>query len=81
MLSSVLNSESAIKVNIQIMRIYAKVRHLLLTHKDVLLRLEKIEQKLLKHDENIGLIFEYLRQFEKSNQQRIEQDNRERIGY
>jgi hypothetical protein len=44
MLSGVLNSERAIKVNIQIMRIYTRVRHLLLAHKDVLLRLEKIDK-------------------------------------
>jgi hypothetical protein len=55
MLSGVLNSETAI-------RVFAKMRELLLTHKDILLQLEKIEKKLSKHDEDIQLIFNYLKQ-------------------
>ncbi|GGC39892.1 hypothetical protein GCM10011386_34960 [Parapedobacter defluvii] len=43
MLSSVLNSERAIQVNIQIMRIYTKIREMLLAHKDVFLREEQVE--------------------------------------
>jgi hypothetical protein len=81
MLSSVLRSDRAIKVNIQIMRIYTRIRHLLLTHKDILLRLEKIEQTLSGHDEKIILIFEYIKQLEKINQQRESQVDRKRIGF
>lgn len=44
MLSSVLNSSTAIKVNIQIIRIFTKMREMLLTNKDVLLKLEKLER-------------------------------------
>ena len=62
MLSGVLNSETAIRVNIQIIRVFTKMREMLLTHKDILLQLEKIEQKLIKHDEEILLIFQYLKQ-------------------
>src|SRR5438477_12280656 len=62
MLSSVLNSEIAINVNIQIIRVFTKMRQLFLTHKDILLQLEKIEQKLTNHDDDIALIFEYLKQ-------------------
>ena len=62
MLSGVLNSETAIRVHIQIIRVFAKMRELLLTHKDILLQLEKIEKKLSKHDEDIQLIFQYLKQ-------------------
>ena len=61
MLSGVLNSETAIRVHIQIIRVFAKMRELLLTHKDILLQLEKIEKKLTGHDEDIALIFEYLK--------------------
>ena len=61
MLSSVLNSTTAIEVNIQIIRVFTKMRALLLTHKDILLKLEKIEMKLGKHDEQITLVFEYLK--------------------
>ncbi len=38
------------------------MRQLLLTHKDILLQLEKIEKKLTRHDDDIALIFEYLKQ-------------------
>ena len=68
MLASVLNSERAIKVNIQVVRIFTKLREALLTHKDVLFKLEKIERGLLKQDEKnkkfegeIQLIFQTLR--------------------
>jgi len=61
MLSSVLNSERAIKVNIRIMRIYTKMREMLLTHKDILLKLEQIERKVTDHDEDIQVIFEHLK--------------------
>ena len=62
MLSSVLKSETAIRVNIQIIRVFTKMRELLLTHKDILLQLQKIEKKLTGHDQDIQLIFQYLKQ-------------------
>jgi phage regulator Rha-like protein len=62
MLSSVLNSETAIRVNIQIIRIFTRMREIIMTHKDILLQLEKIEKKLAGHDEDITLIFQYLKQ-------------------
>jgi len=80
MLSSVLNSERSIEVNIRIMRIYTKIRHMLLSHKDVLLRMEKIEQTLLNHDEKIMLIFEYLKHLDQSKQDENEFRERKRIG-
>jgi hypothetical protein len=69
MLSSVLNSARAIKVNIQIIRIFTRMRELLLSHKDILIKLEQMEKKMMKqggklqkHDQDIRLIFEYLKQ-------------------
>ena len=62
MLSGVLNSETAVRVHIQIIRVFAKMRQLLLTHKDILLQLQKIEKNLTGHDEDIQLIFQYLKQ-------------------
>jgi len=62
MLSSVLNSETAIRMNIRIIRIFTKMRELLLTHKDILLQLEKMETKLSSHDEDIVVLFKYLKQ-------------------
>lgn len=81
MLSSVLNSDLAIKVNIQIMRVYTKIRNMLATHKDLLLKFEQFETKFADHDDKIMLIFEYLKQFEEAKQQQLEQANRKRIGF
>ena len=62
MLSSILNSDRAIQVNIRIMKIYTKMKEMLLTHKDVLLKMEHIEKKVLSQDEDIKLIFKYLKE-------------------
>ncbi|MDR3713140.1 MAG: hypothetical protein P4L51_10025 [Puia sp.] len=48
--SSVLKSETAIEVNIQIIRIFSRMRELLLTHKDILIKLERMEKKMIKQD-------------------------------
>jgi ORF6N domain len=62
MLSSVLNSGRAIQVNIQIMRIYTKLKGMIVDHKDILLKLEKLEGKVSKHDESFRVVFDYLRE-------------------
>ena len=62
MLSSVLNSDRAIQVNIQIMRIYTKLKEMLMDHKDILLKLEKLEKKVTKHDDNFKVVFTYLKE-------------------
>ena len=62
MLSSVLNSERAIKVNIQIMRAFVKLKELLLTHKDLAMKLEALERKYINHDKKIKAIFEAIKQ-------------------
>ncbi|HEU5051516.1 MAG TPA: ORF6N domain-containing protein [Hanamia sp.] len=61
MLSSVLNSETAIQVNIQIIRLFTKMKQLILDNKDLWMKIEKIEQHLLKNDEEIRTIFAYLK--------------------
>ncbi len=53
MLSGVLNSETAVEVNIQIIRIFSLMRELLLTHKDILIKLEQMEKKMIKQDGKI----------------------------
>lgn len=62
-LSGVLNSEQAIKVNIQIIRLFTKMREVLLTHKDLLIEMEEIRKKVSGQDEKIELIFNYLTKF------------------
>lgn len=76
MLSCVLNSDRAIQVNIQIIRIFTRLREMLLTHKDLLLKMEELEKKVTGHDEKIQMIFEYLKQLV------TEQDTpRKQIGF
>jgi len=60
MLSGVLNSERAITVNIQIMRVFTKVREILMDNLSVRLEIEEIKKKLVTQDKNIELIFSYL---------------------
>ena len=62
MLSSVLKSETAIRVNIQIIRVFTRMREMIMTHKDILVQLEKMEKKLTGHDEDLALVFKYLKQ-------------------
>lgn len=61
MLSSVLRSERAIQVNIQIIRVYTKMKQLLLDNKELWLKIEKIERVLLKKDEEVQAIFKLLK--------------------
>ena len=58
MLSSVLNSEQAIQVNISIMRVFVHLRKTLLTHKAFAGRLSTLEKRIEAQDERIYTIFE-----------------------
>ena len=69
MLSSVLSSKMAIEVNIRIIRVFSKMRALILSNKEILLKLEQLEKNMIKndagmkkHDEDIQIIFKVLKQ-------------------
>jgi phage regulator Rha-like protein len=62
MLSSVLNSERAIQVNILIMRAFTKLREILLTHKEIAIKVEALEKRYYEHDQTIKDIFEAIKQ-------------------
>ncbi len=81
MLSSILNCEIAIKVSIQIIRVYSKIRNILATNSELLVKFEQLESKLSEHDDKIILLFEYIKQFEKLKKQELEKLNRPKIGY
>ena len=81
MLSSVLNSETAIQVSIRIVEVFIKMREMFNTHQDILKKFEQLETRLSMHDDQFMLIFEYLKQFEEAKQQHLEQANRRKIGY
>lgn len=60
MLSTVLNSDRAIDVNIQIMHIFTRVRQMLTDNKELRLDIEKIKKKLDNQDKNMEIVFRYL---------------------
>jgi len=62
MLSSVLNSERSIQVNIAIMRVFVKLKEMLSAHKELAHKLSELERKIEKHDVEIQAIFEAIRQ-------------------
>lgn len=63
MLSSVLNSDKAIDVNIQFVRIFTRIREMLLTNNDILLQLEEMRKSISGQDDRIDMIYNYLVQF------------------
>jgi len=81
MLSCVLNSDRAIKVNIQIVRIFTRMRNLLSTHKEILRKLEELDSKNIEQDEKIDLIFSYIKQLDQAKQSELDFENRKRIGF
>lgn len=78
MLSSVLNSEKAIQTNIQIMRIFTKVRQMLLDTTEIKLDIVQIQKKLENQGKNIELVFSYL---DELTEKKEEQKSRTKIGY
>ncbi len=67
MLASVLNSDRAIEVNIQIVRLFTRIHEMLLTNKDILLKVEQLEIKVSGHNDDIKLIFNALKKITQSS--------------
>ena len=62
MLSGILTSDVAIEVNIRIIRIFTKLREMLLTHTDILLKLEQLEKQVVHNSGDIQMIFSVLKE-------------------
>ncbi|MEE1946305.1 ORF6N domain-containing protein [Pedobacter sp. KR3-3] len=76
MLSSVLSSKQAVQVNIQIVRVFTKLRALLSEHSDLKLEIGDIKKQLQNHDKNIELVFSYIDELTEKKAA-----PRKRIGY
>jgi hypothetical protein len=76
MLSNVLKSSRAIEMSIKIIDVFVKVREMLLTHKDILLKLEQMERQVVENSEDIQMIFAALKQLLNPPQ-----EPRPRIGF
>ena len=76
MLSSVLNSERAIQVNIQIMRTFTRLRRIISSHRQLANKLKQLGKKIDKHDDEIQTIFEAINRLVS-----IEQKPKRKIGF
>lgn len=76
MIANILNSNRAIQVSIRIVEIFIKMRENILTHKDLLLKIELLEKMVGGQDEKISLVFEYLKKFID-----VQEKPRKKIGY
>ena len=76
MLANVLKSERAIDMSLRIIELFVKLREMLLTHKDILLKLEQIERQVMQHDGDITLLFNAIKKLLQP-----EQKERVTIGY
>ena len=81
MLSSVLNSQQAIQVNIRIMRVFARVRQILMDNTELRLEIEKIKGKLDNQDKNMEIVFRYLDELSSRIPVQPEPQPRRRIGF
>ncbi len=78
MLSSVLNSERAIHVNIQIMRLFTKIRQSMIDNTELRLAIEEVRKRTDNNTKNIELVFKY---FDEMLERNEKQKERVRIGY
>ncbi len=81
MLSGILHSDRAIKVNIQIMRVFTKIKAMLEDHKEILKKLEMIEKKDVEQDDKIMLIFKYIKQLETTREEAVKYKEHKPMGY
>lgn len=78
MLSGILNSDRAISVNIQIMRVFTRVRQMLADNTELRLDIEKIKKKLDSQNKNMEIVFKYLDELLEKKEKPLK---RARIGY
>ena len=78
MLSGILSSDRAINVNIQIMRIFTRIRQMFVDNTELRLEIEKIKAKLDNQDKNMEIVFRY---FDELIDRKEEPQERIRIGY
>lgn len=81
MLSSILNSERAVSVNIQIMRVFTRIRQMLTDNTELRLEIERIKRKLDIQDKNTELIFQYLDELNEKIKRPPLLPDREMVGY
>jgi hypothetical protein len=81
MLSSILNSKTAIEVNIRIIRVFTKMREYALTHKEILMQLGKLEKEVKGNSKDIENIFMVLKELIEKQSTPPPPPKRNAIGY
>lgn len=79
MLSSVLSSERAVTVNIQVMRVFTRIRKIFIDNTELRSEIEKIKDKLDNNDKNMEVVFSYLDEL--INRKEPKNIPRKRIGF
>lgn len=81
MLASVLRSETAIKMNIAIVRAFIAMRQSIITSKDFSAQLEYLKNKISNHDVQLNEIYTVIENLLDDNSKQRNWDDRERIGF
>ncbi|MBC7863721.1 MAG: ORF6N domain-containing protein [Bacteroidia bacterium] len=81
MLSSVLNSDRSIDVNLEIMRVFNRVRELIIDNTELRQAIEKLDRKSENHSKNIEVLFQYFDDLERKKKKLELQKKRKYIGY
>lgn len=81
MLSGILSSDRAIKMNIAIMRAFVEVRRLLLSEGDIIQQITDMKNRLGDHDDQLQQLFEALENLLAEKAQQVNWESRERIGF
>lgn len=78
MLSCILNSNTAIEVNLRVIRVFVKMREYALTHKEILLQLSRFEKEVKGNSKDIENIFLVLKELVEKQSSPTQ---RQRIGF
>ena len=63
MLSSVLKGDRAVQMNVFIIRAFVKLREMLATHKDLAIKIEKLEREQKKHSKELTIVYSFIKKF------------------
>ncbi|MBW8051842.1 MAG: ORF6N domain-containing protein [Cytophagales bacterium] len=77
----VLRSKRARYMSVRITEIFIKMREIIQTHQELFTQMSEIRKKVSGQEEQITLIFEYLKQLEQAKQEELEHKSRKRIGF
>jgi hypothetical protein len=81
MLSSILKSTRAVKANIAIMRAFVEIRRFALLHKDVIVQLKELKDRIGEHDTQLAAIYDAIENLLDENAVQKTWTERERIGF